>query len=144
MNVETTHTFIIGSSVFFGEMNDFHPKDIDKICLINEPLFGNNIMNIRKNGEDVFFLYYDSKENLIKNTLKTNVPMAVGKFLVPKFAEHIGLTIEDLKRLKPLINKLDENHYYEKIIYDSYIENNGFYLTDEQLNLAYKEYKKVR
>ena len=144
MNVETTHTFIIGSSVFFGEMNDFHPKDIDKICLINEPLFGNNIMNIRRNGEDVFFLYYDSKENLIKNTLKTNVPMAIGKFLVPKFVEHIGLTIEDLKQLRPLIDKLDENHYYEKIIYDSYIENNGFYLMDEQLNLAYKEYKKLR
>lgn len=144
MQIKVTHTFIIGSSVFFDKMDDFKTKDIDKICLINKSAFGNNIMNIRKNGEDVFFLYYDSKENLIKNTLKTNVPMAIGKFLVPKFAEHIGLTIEDLKRLKPLINKLDKNHYYEKIIYDSYIENNGFYLTDEQLNLAYKEYKKVR
>ena len=39
---------------------------------------------------------------------------------------------------------MDNNHAYEKIIYDSYIENNDFYLTESQLNRAYKEYKKYR
>ena len=35
-------------------------------------------------------------------------------------------------------------HLYEKIIYDSYVTNDGFYLTDEQLNDSYKEYLKYR
>ena len=144
MDAKVTHTFTVGSSAFFFNMSDFKSKDIDKVCFLDLPVFGNKIMNIRKDGDDVFFLHDSGKDNLLEQCLREDNPMGAGKFLVPKFAEHIGLTIEDLKRLKPLINKLDENHYYEKIIYDSYIENNGFYLTDEQLNLAYKEYKKVR
>ena len=39
---------------------------------------------------------------------------------------------------------MDSKHTYEKIIADAYIENNGFFLTDEQRDMAYNEYKKTR
>ena len=68
----------------------------------------------------------------------------VGKFLIPEYAEYIGLTIDDLKKIHNLTDCLDPKHLYEKIIYDSYIENNGFYLKDEQRNKAYEEYKRER
>ena len=67
--------------------------------------------------------------------------MQLGKFLVPAFVEAIGFTIEDLKKLQPLADNLDDKHKYEKVIYDSYIQNNDFTLTDEQLQKAYLEYK---
>lgn len=70
--------------------------------------------------------------------------MQLGKFLVPEFVNEIGMTIEDLKQLEPLAKALDTKHQYEKIIYDAYIENNKFELTEEQLNAAYSEYKKER
>lgn len=67
--------------------------------------------------------------------------MQLGKFLIPTFIEAIGFTIEDLKKLQPLADNLDDKHKYEKVIYDSYIQNNDFILTDEQLQKAYLEYK---
>ena len=70
--------------------------------------------------------------------------MVIGKFLVPEFCETIGLLVEDLPQLKILITKLDDKHMYEKIIYDSYIENGSFTLTDEQRDRAYKSYKNSR
>lgn len=70
--------------------------------------------------------------------------MCLGKFLIPEFNEKFGITIEDLKGLSSLLDRLDDKHLYEKIIYDAYIENNDFSLTDEQRQNAYNEYKKYR
>jgi hypothetical protein len=70
--------------------------------------------------------------------------MQVGKYLVPEILHYFNFTIDDLKQLQPLIDNLDKSHLYEKIIYDGYIENNDFYLTDIQLDNAYKSYKDAR
>lgn len=83
-------------------------------------------------------------DEFIDYTLNSRLPMEIGKFLVPEIAEYLGCTIDHLKRLKPVIERIDEKHLYEKIIYDSYIKNNGFYLTNEQLDEAYLEYKRLR
>lgn len=85
-----------------------------------------------------------SLDEFIDITLQRNFPMEVGKFLVPDFIKELNVTIKDIKRLKPLIENLDEKHLYEKVIYDSYIENNDFFLTDEHLNKAYEIYLKYR
>ena len=47
-------------------------------------------------------------------------------------------------RTKYIFENMDSKHTYEKIIADAYIENNDFFLTDEQRDLAYAEYKKTR
>ena len=72
------------------------------------------------------------------------LPMEVGKFLVPEVAEYLGFTIEDLKRLEPVFERMDERHNYERIIFRSYLENGAFYLTDEQRDEAFQEYKRRR
>ena len=70
--------------------------------------------------------------------------MAAGKFLVPEFCKEIGSTVEDLPKLAPLISNLDTKHEYEKIIFDSYIQNGDFVLTQEQRDKAYESYKIAR
>jgi hypothetical protein len=57
--------------------------------------------------------------------------LVIGKFLVPEFCERISFTIEDLQKLSPLTKILDDKHKYEKVIYDSYLENKDFVLTEE-------------
>lgn len=144
MHIKTLHIFIIGSRAFFSEMSDYQSKDVDKLAIIDSPAFGTNIMNIRKDGNDTFFMYNYGKDKLIDICLEKNIPMAAGKFLVPEFAKYINLTIDDLKKLIPLFNKIDLKHSYEKIILNSYIANNDFILTDEQLNESYEIYKKYK
>lgn len=85
-----------------------------------------------------------SKEDLITYHKTVYKGRYLGKFLVPEYVEYIGLTIDDLKQLKHLTEWLDDRHTYEKVIYDSYIENNGFFLTEEQRNRAYEEYQRAR
>ena len=70
--------------------------------------------------------------------------MVAGKYLIPEFCQEIGFTINDLPKIKPMIDRLDIKHHYEKIIYDSYIENGAFILTDEQRDKAYQSYKQSR
>ena len=60
------------------------------------------------------------------------------------YPEYKGITIDDLKLFEQAFNNIDERHTYEKIIYDAYIENNAFVLTDEQREKAYKAYKTTR
>ena len=70
--------------------------------------------------------------------------MKFGKYIIPSFANYIGLTIDDLKSLSEMINVLDEKHLYQKVIYDAYIANNDFTLSDEQRQAAYASYKEAR
>jgi hypothetical protein len=87
---------------------------------------------------------HSSKEEYIDWALKSSIGMVVGKFLVPEFCAKIGFTIEDLPKVAPLLEKLDDKHVYEKIIYNSYIENGSFTLTDEQRDRAYESYRNGR
>lgn len=138
-------TFNIGSSVFFKDFPDYKSHDVDKLCIMDTfPIKGTNVLNLKKDGEDVFFYKSLSKSEFIGDALNSNVPMRVGKFLVPEFVKYLNLTIEDLKSLHSLIENIDEKHKYEQIIYDAYIENGDFYLTDEQRRKAYELYKKLR
>ena len=137
-------TFIIGSRAFFDGIEEFIPKDNDELCIMDEFPIRSNTLNLHIKGKDVFLCRNMNKEMFIKDALDCKIPMRIGRFLVPSFAEYIGLTIEDLQKLQSLIDNIDEKHTYERIIYDSYIKNNGFFLTEEQRNDAFKEYKNKR
>ena len=76
-----------------------------------------------------------------------------GKYINNKFArerkmekelKQLGMDIDDLERLRPLSEKLDEKHLYEKVIYDAYIENGCWGLTDEQRMEAYRIYNECK
>lgn len=142
--MKTIKTFTIGSRVFFSGMEGYVPKDKDEIALLDEFTLKGNVLNIKLDGKDIFFFRNMDKEGFIQDALNSGVPMRVGKFLVPEFASHLGLNMADLERIKPLIDAIDEKHEYERVIYDSYLENGGFFLTDFQREKAYKVYKAKR
>lgn len=135
---------LMGSQYFFSCYTDFSSKDIDEIEIIETKDF-NNVRQITGQGRCLFQMKrFPSKEGYIEYALQSRLGMVIGKFLVPEFCKAIGFTVEDLPRLKALIDRLDDKHRYEEIIFDSYINNGSFTLTDEQRTRAYKSYKESR
>lgn len=140
-------SFLLGSSYFFKGFNDFKPKDRDELCIVDKFIKTKrptNVLNMRFDGKDVFFFRDMTKEEFIQDTLESNVPMRVGKFLIPEFCQYINFTIDDLKKLAKLFNRLDAKHKYERLIYGFYLENRDFILTQDQLQKVYDEYKRER
>lgn len=136
--------YLMGSAYFFSCYDDFRGKDIDEIQIIETNEFS-QVRQITGQGKCLFQLKkHPSKEDYIDWALKSNIGMVVGKFLIPEFCEAIGFTIEDLPRMSELIDKLDDKHKYEEIIYNSYLENGSFTLTDEQRERAYISYTESR
>ncbi len=135
---------LMGSKYFFSCYDDFDSKDIDEIEIVETEEF-KNMRQLTGQGRCLFQLKKQpSKEEYISYALKSNLGMVVGKFLIPEFCEAIGFTVDDLSRLRTLIDRLDEKHKYEEIIFNSYIKNGSFVLTDEQRARAYKSYKESR
>lgn len=135
---------VIGSYPFFNTYKDYKSKDRDVLCIMDIYTLKNIGFRFESKGNDYFLYPNLTKEEFIEHTLNSNLPMKVGKFLVKEFIDYLGLTIEDLKKFKELINNIDDKHKYELIIYNSYIENNSFILTEEQRNKAYQTYKLYR
>lgn len=136
----------VGSKYFFGHLDEFHSKDEDYLIFVDkdETLFEYQIW-FKFPHEDKFvwkklipedYIYYLNNVSIL--------PMEAGAFLNKEICKFIGFTIEHLKQLKSVFDKIDDKHKYEQIIFDSYIENNGFFLTNEQLKRSYEEYKKYR
>lgn len=136
--------FLIGSNYFFSCYDDFKSKDIDELQIVETDEF-KQIRQITGKGKCLFQMKkHNSKEEYINWALKSELGMVIGKFLVPEFCNEIGFTIQDLPKLQLLINKLDDKHKYEEIIFNSYLQNGSFELTDEQRDLAYQSYKNAR
>lgn len=145
--IEAKYKFTIGSRSFFEGILGFDSKDIDELWILPEPLFGKNISFLFKNskkGKDIVLYPPFSKEEFISHDLSKNDKMKLGKYLVPEFAKYLEMTIDDLRKLSPLLKLLDEQHAYQGIIYDSYIKNGDFILTPDQRNRAYESYKSSR
>ena len=135
---------LVGSNVFFKDIEGFTSKDIDILEFVDNPTDFKNVRQFKFPHKCVFQWRKMSVNELIDITLFRNFPMEIGKFLVPEFIKEFKLSIDDLKRLEPIISKLDDKHKYEEVIYNAYLENNDFVLTDEQIQEAYKMYNKYR
>lgn len=131
---------LVGSNVFFKDIDGFVSKDVDILELVDNPTDFKYIRQFRGNNKCVFQWKKMNADEFIEISLKRGVPMEIGKFLVPEFVQVIGFNIDHLKKLQVLADNLDDKHKYEKIIYDAYIENNTFELSEEQRKLAYSEY----
>ena len=132
--------FIVGSRAFFRQMKDFMPTNRNYLELIEDPSFEGFIEKSLRGTNN----YYYKKEDpsvMIQRTIEANRPIMVGKFLVPEVAEALGLTVEDILPLAPLIEKLDKKQEYLQIIFNAYKANNSFTLTDEQREEAYLAYQ---
>jgi len=135
---------LVGSSVFFNEIEGFQPKDKDYVILVEKPV-GYDFVRQTTSGKECLFEWRRmTPEQFVEYSLHRGPAMEIGKFLVPEFIQEIGFTIEHLKELQPLVEKLDSKHLYEKVIYDAYIKNETFELTEEQRSNAYEQYKLAR
>lgn len=136
--------FTIGSRAFFDGMEGFHPKDNDILILQDEPNGYKFIKQLHTFGHCFFYCKRMNPNDYIEYMFSRGPAMQLGKFLVPDFVKEVGFTIEDLKSIAPLLNRLDKVHCYEKVIFNAYVVNGGFFLTDNQRMDAFKEYKKER
>ena len=135
---------LVGSNVFFKDIEGFTSKDIDILEFVDNPTDFKNVRQFKFPNKCVFKWSKMPIDELIDITLFRNFPMEIGKFLVPEFIKEFKLSIDDLKRLEPIITKLDDKHKYEEVIYNAYLENNDFALTDKQRQKAYSVYNKYR
>lgn len=138
----------IGSNIFFKDYTDYSSHDIDYIIFEENPTQYKNFMhvNLIYKGSDTFYYRDMPKEEFIEYELNhcKKLPMAAGKFLIPELCKYKNITIEDLKQFEFAFNNMDNKHKYEKLIYNAYIENGDFVLTNKQRNEAYKVYKEAR
>ena len=136
----------VGSQAFFEGMPGFMPGDIDELEFEEQPKLFRDFMQIRKKDRTrcLFIWRKMDPDEFIDYALRSRTPMEAGKFLVPEVAEDLGITIEHLKRLEPVFDRLDERHAYERIIFDAYMQNGEIRLTEEQRDLAYEVYKSKR
>lgn len=145
----TTDIIKIGSAPFFENYLDYVEHDTDYMLFVDE--VGSKVIKIHitEDGRREDYFYYKkgiTKEELIARELEDckKKPCHAGKFLIPKVVEEFGITLEDLQLFEDSFNNLDDKHTYEKVIYDAYITNNDFVLTDEQRDEAYNDYKNKR
>ena len=139
----------IGSRVFFGEMPDYQENDCDVLFILDQwpEEITDTRFSCRKEKCDLFFMKEQTKEQYINDILQVEKVHAsrVCFFLVPEIAQLIKLTIDDLKRVEPIVAMLkDTRHAWYYTLYESYIENDGFFLTDAQREKAYEEFKSAR
>ena len=138
----------MGSSYFFDRYDDYSDSNLqyDELHIVDEFIFPNRVcMNMKLfDGNDIFIFKNTDKQEYINDVYESGVNMKVGKFLIPEFNKYINFTIDDLKSLQPIFDNMDKKHTYERVIFESYLKNGDFFLTDEQRREAYKEYKRSR
>lgn len=134
--------FKVGSTYFFGDQG----TDIDEVEFEEQPKLYRNVMQFRAHDKSrcLFRWRKMTPDEFVEYTLHSKLPMEVGKFLIPEVCDYLGFTLDHLKKLEPVIRRLDARHSYEKIIFESYIENGDFVLTDEQRRSAFLVYKEAR
>lgn len=143
---EQKRQFSVGSQAFFSAYPDFTPSDADVVEFEVAPKLYKNFMQIRKKDKSrcIFKWRLMSADEFVDYTLTTKLPMEIGKFLVPEVARYVGITVDHLKKMTPVVERLDDKHAYERIIFDAYIANDGFWMTQDQRDLAYQSYRASR
>lgn len=128
---------LTGSAAWFSTIPGFKPSDYDYVRLVDKPIRFQFVRQTHGPKGCLFEWKRMAPQDYINYALNRGPAMQLGKFLTPEFVNEIGFTIEHLKQLQPLVDNLDPKHSYQKIIFDSYVLNNDFILTQEQLQQAY-------
>ena len=137
---------IIGSRAFFEGMSEFTSKDTNTLVWSSDPKRFTNYRQSSISSKCTVEYRAMTKDEIIKFAMRDKANgLEFGKFIVTEFAELIGLTIDDLKRLRAYYaEKIDDKQRYQLAICDAYIANNAFTLTDEQREKSYAIYSQAR
>lgn len=132
--------------MFFSGMPDYQSKHTDTLVLTDTPIGFTHYRRSFADGHCTIALAKKPKNECIEYAMREKAGgLEFGKFLVPEFATELGLTIEDITTLYDFYkSKIDQRHSYQHDIYNAYVKNNAFTLTDEQRLVAYEAYKVER
>lgn len=135
---------LVGSRAFFGGVNGFKSDNRNFVKLVTNsaPLRIESKLSVH--GNIIYRLLREPASVMVQKAIESGNGLLFGNFLVPAFAKEIGLTIDDLKKLQPLVSKLSSKHNYQAVILSHYIANGSFSLSDEQRNEAYNAYISAR
>lgn len=136
--------FVVGSHAFFSMFPDFKSKDKDFFIMVDKTPNNKKHIHIMIGKKDYFIYRTMTKMELIDTFIKSKLSMQASCFLVPDVIKYFGVTMTDLDFLQNVFYHMDYKHSYIKMIYDYYRENNGFFLTSEQLKNVYEDYKEKR
>lgn len=137
-----SRTILVGSTYFFHSFPDFKSKDIDQVRFVENVTF-----TVRQTSGPTSCLFewkVMTPDEYVEYHLRSKLSMSVGKWLVKGVCKQVGFTLEHLEKLRPVFERIDSRHTYEKIIFDYIIQNQSWELTQEQLEEAYEEYKRTR
>lgn len=134
----------VGSKAFFSQYEDFEPRDNDFVEIHDDADLDFWVTN--EDGEHIFHFKRMGKIEFIdfECNRARKFPLVVSKFIVPELIEHFGINLEDLFICISLFNNIDRRHQYVKFIFECYLKNSDFILTDEQRDEAYCLYKEAR
>lgn len=133
---------LVGSVSFFKGIEGFKSAD-NYIQIIDKPK-KNSSKWWSKRGENTFEWVKHDKEELLKKLASTGVIKKIAAILTPELSAFFNITIDDIKNLEHIWNRCEGKNAYYKYIANTYIENNGFFLSDAQKSKAYEIYKKAR
>lgn len=135
---------LVGSRAFFGGVNGFKSDNRNFVKLVTNsaPLRIESKLSVH--GNIIYRLLREPASVMVQKAIESGNGLLFGNFIVPAFAKEIGLSIDDLKKLQPLLSALNQKHSYQSVIYNYYLANGSFTLTDEQRAEAYSVYMAAR
>lgn len=136
--------FLIGSRAFFKGIDGFKSDNRNMLELHSNPAFKFGVEQEEARITRVYKYTREPAHIMIARAVECGNVLQAGKFLVPEVAHAIGASVQDLKPLEPLFAKLPEKHQWQKTVYNAYVQNGSFSLTDVQLQEAYDKYMSAR
>lgn len=135
---------LTGSKYFFKNCEGYNPETTDTDYI--EVLETNEFLRTRlihdENGYEIHQWKLKPKSEIFEDLEHKPNSLAVCALLIPEFNEAFGITFLDLVKVENNVNNLTGKYSYYKVIYDAYMKNGSFVLTDEQRQAAYEVYKK--
>lgn len=141
--------FLAGLQCFFSKFEDYVMHDTDYVIIVDDAEKDYKHTYDKANKIDYFYWKRNTPEWHVEFMLRErSFALDCARLLVPDVAKELNVTITQLKRLEPVIRRIvkevGQAYEYYEIIYDAYVANDAFMLTDDQLKAAYESYKSSR
>ena len=132
-------------------MPGYSLHDLDYVIISDEMFLDCHHVYQIDNGvaKDMFYWKKHSPEwHISRLSQHDSFALDIAHVLVPAVAKELCITVSMLSQLTSVAMRLstefDGKYDYYRIILNAYLENDEFFLTDEQRLAAYKAYKKYR
>lgn len=130
-----------GSKYFFGAIPGYVGHDNDFAEFVDDA--SARVYRLKEADCEVFVMKRLPLEDIISFDLIGGMS-CICKYLVPEIAAEMGFTVDMLPQVLPMRQRLRPRYAYLGVIYDAYVANGSFTLTEAQRAEAYRVYKEAR